>query len=218
MSGKLQGSSHWSSKGADPASLRSNLSATGTARAAGGTLHRFPLVDAFTRTLRMDSVRDIRYSDLGMRFQVADGRVEIPQLRLLAQSFTLETLGAVDLNGQVKLATHVILSEAQSKQYLRGDLGSAIQQLFADPQGRVVLDFNVDGTVWAPRLRPDLQATAARSGLKTLDANHLGRLLGDVLPKENDSDIGNVLRRGLGSLLGNKDDKKAAVADSTRKP
>ncbi len=174
--------------------LRSNLSASGTAQATAGTLYRFPLVDAFTQSLQMNNIKDIRYNDLGLRFDIGQGLVTIPQLKLHGKEFTVETNGTVDLNGQLQLDAHVILSEEQSKQYLSGDIGSAIHQLFADPEGRVVLDFNVDGNLRAPRFQPDLAATAARSGLRSLDTGDLGRLLDDVLPKTDDKSIGNALR------------------------
>jgi autotransporter translocation and assembly factor TamB len=214
MTGRLQGSSTWSSTGAAPNVLRSNLSASGNAVAASGQLYRFPLVDALAKTLNMKEIPTISYQDLDLRFSVDKGQVHIPQLRLSGPDLSASSTGTVSLSGDLDLDLNVVLSEEQTRRYLRGDLGKTVKQLFADPQGRVVVDFAVAGTLRAPRLQADLQSTAARSGLRALGAQEVGRLLEDVLPGK-DSNLGDALRRGLGDLLGGK--KGASSPDSTGK-
>jgi hypothetical protein len=216
MTGRLNGSSTWSSSGAAPQSLRSNLSASGKAQAAAGTLYRFPVLDAVTRTLHLQEVPTLAYKDLGTQFSVADGRVTIPNMQLVGNDLSATTHGNIDLNGQLDMKLNVTLSEEQTKRSIRGDIGKTVQKLFADPQGRLVVDFNVGGTLKAPQLQADLQSTAARSNLTTLGASELGRLLDDVLPKGKEG-LGDAVRRGLGDLLG-KDRKQPAAADSTQKP
>jgi hypothetical protein len=212
MSGRLHGSSSWSSTGAAPEMLRSNLSASGEAVAASGRLYRFPLVDALVKTLNMNEIPTISYQDLDLRFAVDKGRVEIPQLRLTGPDLAASSHGSVGLAGDLDLDLNVVLSEEQTRRYLRGDVGRTVKQLFADPQGRIVLDFAVAGSLTAPRLQADLKSTAERSGLRSLGAQEIGRLLEGVLPGK-DTDLGDALRRGLGDLLGGK--KKPAAADST---
>ena len=216
MTGKISGSTTWNTSGAAPPSLRSNLSASGRAQASAGTLYRFPLVDALTNNLRLNKVPTLSYKDLGLQFSVANGLVTIPQLQLTGDDLTASSTGNINLNGALDLKLNAILSEEMTKQAVRGDVGDVVQRLFADPQGRLVVDFRIGGTVKAPQVQADLQSTAARSNLKTLGANELGRLLDDILP-QNDEGIGDALRRGLGGFLKKNNDSKAAP-DSTRKP
>jgi len=215
MSGTLQGSSSWSSSGAEPAALRSNLTASGQALSLNGTVHRFPLVDALTQNLHMNEVPTLAYNDLGMSFSVQQGLVNIPRLQFAGPELTAASTGSVALDGKVDLGLNVVLSEEATRRYLRGDVGRAVTQLFTDPQGRLVLDFKVGGTLTAPKLQADLQSTAARSGLRKVAGQELQRMFDDLLQKK-DAQVGETLRRGLGNLLGGKD-RPPAAADSTRK-
>jgi uncharacterized protein involved in outer membrane biogenesis len=214
--GSLSGTSSWSSRGVDGAAIRRNLTAEGQGVALNGTLRDTPLLMALGEILKLTSLRDFNYRELGFTFEVESGRVRFPRLQLRGSDANLALLGSVGLDGDLDLDLNVQLSDELSRHYLKQRGGSTLGSIFADDQGRVVLDFDVSGSVRAPRLRPNLQRTAAR-GLKSIEDLDLGKLLGEVAedPKSAETIVGDKLKDTLGGLLGSK---KRAAPDSTRKP
>ncbi|UCE01684.1 MAG: AsmA family protein [Candidatus Latescibacterota bacterium] len=214
--GSLSGTSSWSSRGVDAAAIRRNLTAEGQGVALNGTLRDTPLLVALGDILKLTSLRDFNYRELGFKFEVESGRVRFPRLQLRGSDANLAFLGSVGLDGALDLDLNVQLSDELSRHYLKQRGGSTLGSIFADEQGRVVLDFDVGGSVKAPRLRPNLQRTASR-GLKSIEDLDLGKLLGEVAedPKSAETIVGDQLKDALGGLLGSK---KRAAPDSTRKP
>ena len=148
--------------------------------------------------------------------------------------------GSVGLDGGLDLGLNVQLSEEVSKRYARGQIGSALGALFADPQGRLVLDFKVGGNFKQPVVRPDADKTASRAGLQSLGKLGLERFLGKGAgPAPAPDSLKNVaedkikaaqedlreraVREAVRGLFGGRkrtapDTTKKAAPDSTRKP
>jgi hypothetical protein len=228
VTGRVNGSSTWSGQAGEPAIVRSSLNASGQGIAIEGKLRQFPVLDAVSGLLQLPSLGNLAYKDLGFKFDVASGRVHVPEMRLASADADIAALGSIGLDGSLDVDLNLVLSEALSKRYAGGN--NPLQRLFANPDGRVVVDFDVGGTLKAPRVKPNLEATAAR-GLRSLTPGDLGRLLGGLAqpaPAASDSQatpidktlndaqkrLGDRLRTGLGGML----KQKPAAADTTRKP
>jgi hypothetical protein len=221
------------------AALRDRLTASGQGVALNGQLRGSPLLTSLGQILHLESLQNLRYRDLGFAFQVEEGRIKIPRLQVRASDMDLGLQGSVGMDGGLDLGLNVQLSEEVSKRYARGQIGSALGALFADPQGRLVLDFKVGGNFKQPALRPDVDKTASRGGMQSLAKLGLERFLGkgagptlapdslknveDKLKATPEDLPQRAVRDAIQGLLrGRKktapDTTKKAAPDSTRKP
>jgi len=239
ISGSLSATSSFKSQGAGEA-LRNRLTASGQGVALNGQLRGSPLLTSLAQILHLESLQNLRYRDLGFAFQVQEGRIQIPRLQVRATDMDLGLLGNVGLDGSLDLGLNVQLSEEVSKRYARGQIGSALGTLFANPEGRLVLDFKVGGNLRQPALRPDLEKTTGRAGMQSLAKLGLERFLGkNVGPapaadsletkanentKATPEDLPQrAVREAIRGLLGGRkkaavDSTKKAAPDSSRKP
>ena len=120
------------------------------------------------------------------------------------------------LDGALDLGLNLLLSQELSKRYVQGNIGSTLGSLFADPQGRLMLDFRVGGTYRSPRLEPDVQKTASRTGLQALADTELRRLFGGLTqPRQGEGLLERTLKDAAGGLLGQS---RPSAPDTTRKP
>ncbi|MFQ5601282.1 MAG: AsmA-like C-terminal region-containing protein, partial [Candidatus Krumholzibacteriia bacterium] len=232
VSGKLSGTSTWKSHGADARAMRANLGAGGQGVALDGHIRDLPALTALSNFLSLPELRDLSYRDLGFSFEVASGRVLLPKLQLRGTEADLNVQGSVGLDGTLDLTLNVLLSAELSRRYVRGQVVSALGSLFTNPGGHIVLDFKVGGSFEAPQVRPDLQATASRAGVRSLNRIDLQSFLRELTQQEGTEDtieenfedtvedLGRRLRDAFGGVLGDEKsrDKKSAAPDSTRKP
>jgi hypothetical protein len=215
LSGSLSGSSTWRGQGSG-SELRQQLSAQGQGTALNGRLRGAPLLHGLSQLLGLPGLENLNYRDLGFTFSVEAGRVQLPRLQLRAADADLSLLGSVGLDGTLDLGLNVLLSQELSKRYVQGRIGSAVGSLFADPDKRIMLDFRVGGTYRAPRLQPDLQKTASRSGLKALADTELRRFLGGLSQtRPGESPAERTLKDAASGFLGLP---RPSPADTTRKP
>jgi len=112
----------------------------------------------------------------------------------------------------------VQLSSALTQQALRAPATRGLGSLFTDSAGRLVLDFDIDGTLRAPKVRPDLQATARRTGLQALGAQQIQRLLGNVATEEAKKKLGRSLQEAVKGILPPPPAPAPTPPDTTRKP
>lgn len=180
--GKLDLESTWKATGPTPASVRSSLSASGQGTTFEGRLRELPLLSQLAAWFRLPSLADLDFRDLGFRFQIADGRMHLRDMALHGKSADVDVDGSIGLGGDLDLGMRVLLSEEVGKRYLRGQALATLGSMFADPNGRLVFDFDVTGNHRQPKLTADLSATSARAGLTKLTESALQKYLGGVSP------------------------------------
>jgi hypothetical protein len=232
VTGTLDLNSGWKFSGSEPQLVRQTLTGTGQAAAVNGRIVEIPVVSELATLLKVPSLRDIPYRDLGMQFAVESGRLAMRDLAVRSTDADFGAAGSVGLDGSLDLGLQVTLSQELSRRALSNRGASALGSLFTDSSGRLVFDVRVGGTHRAPKLQLDLQKTASRGGISKLTGDLLGRLLGGraAPPAAGDTTRATTTtttsaedlqkraleeaRKRLGGLLGGG----KAPADTTRRP
>lgn len=214
--GTLSGKSSWSATGTGAATIRKQLNGEGQGIAINGRLREMPLLSQLSGLLGVPSLSQLQYKELGFEFTVQEGQVRLPRMQLQGSDADASVDGRIGLDGALDLAVNLRLSEGLTRQALQKPEARALGKLFTDSQGRLVLDFDVGGSLKAPKVRADLQATAARSGLRSLGEEELKRLLGNLAPQPERAkeEIGRSLKDAVRGLF----EPKTAKKDSTAKP
>jgi hypothetical protein len=178
FTGKLDLTSKWTGAGKTPEAVRGTLSADGQAVTVDGRIESLPVLAELASFFAIPSLKQIPYRNLAWQFTVRDGRMHVRDLKLVGRDADLGLSGSIGLDGGLDLALQVRLSEALGQSYARSRPLAALGSLFADAEGRLLFDFDVSGPYRAPRLQPDLQATAGRA--QKLGENALRRLVGQL--------------------------------------
>jgi len=213
VEGTLDGSSNWTSAGAGSAAIRRQLNGSGQGIAIDGRIRHLPILAQLGQVLGLPQLANLNYRELDFAFAVESGQVQLPKLELRGDDAEALLKGRIGLDGGLDLALGVQLSPALTQTALRHT--SRLGSLFTDERGRLVLDFDVGGTWASPRLQPNLQTTAARSGIKALGEQELRRLLGRVVPPTDST--GSPLQRVLDGAVKGLFQRRPAPADTTRK-
>ncbi len=214
VEGTLDGSSNWSAAGAGSAAIRRQLNGSGQGIAIDGRIRHLPLLAQLGQVLGLPQLANLNYRELDFAFAVESGQVQLPKLELRGDDAEAALKGRIGLDGGLDLTLGVQLSPALTQTALR-QTSSRLGSLFTDAQGRLVLDFDVGGTWASPRLQPNLQTTAARSGIKALGEQELRRLLGRVVQPTDST--GSPLQRVLDGAVKGLFERRPAPADTTRK-
>ncbi len=215
VEGTLDGSSNWSAAGSGGAAIRQKLSGAGHGIAIDGRIRHLPLLTQLGQLLGLPQLANLNYRELDFSFAVESGQVQLPKLQLRGDDAEATLQGRIDLDGGLALALGLQLSPALTQAALR-QTSSRLGSLFTDAQGRLVLDFDVGGTLRSPRLQPNLQTTAARSGIRVLGEQELRRLLGRVVQPSDSA--GSPVRRVLDGAVKGLFQRRPAPADTARKP
>lgn len=143
------------------------------------------------------------FEQLAASIRIGDGRVATDDARLRAREFDVDARGTVSLAGRLDL--HGLLTASPD---LSGSLIGSVREaaVLAGASGRLTVPFAVTGTVAKPRIYPDGGAVA-----ELLAGNLIGGGIDALLgrskqqpgaPQQEDKTAGDILQRGLKSLLG----------------
>ena len=218
VEGTLDGTSSWNVTGAGAAAMRQQLTGKGQGLAVNGRFKELPILKQLGAVLGLPSLSNLSYRQVGFSFAVESGQVKLPSLKLQGNDADATVEGKIGLDGGLDLAFGVQLSSALTQQALRAPATRGLGSLFTDSAGRLVLDFDIDGTLRAPKVRPDLQATARRTGLRALGAQQIQRLLGNVATEEAKKKLGRSLQEAVKGILPPPPAPAPTPPDTTRKP
>jgi hypothetical protein len=159
------------------------------------------------------AAKDTEFKELRANFDVAEGRVNVRNLRISAAEFIVQGNGWVDFNRRIDFPATVLFSRR-----LSGDLTQAAREVkyLLNQQGQLEIPMNLTGRLPNVKPRPDVkflgqvaQRGFVQKGVEELQNRYFGRspapLREDRAADENRRNRGNsaeeAIRRGLESLF-----------------
>ncbi len=159
----------------------STLTGQGNALIANGRLTGVPLLQKLSTFLSADRLREVDFENWTQSFSLADGRLNVRDLKIGGRDADLTLNGVHGLDGTMDYAMHVRLPQSVSDKISLPGVGDQLLQFFKDKEGRLNLDFLVSGQTQSPVLKLD---TRAQEGLlKQKLQDDAARKLADPLKK-----------------------------------
>jgi uncharacterized protein involved in outer membrane biogenesis len=214
--------------------IKPNLRGGGEAEVMDGALLDFNLADAALSATGIPGMKnlinaqvrkkypetfeskDTKFKQLKARFDVAGGRVNVKDLRVMAADYSMQGDGWVDFERRVEFRSSLILS-----QRLSADLAQSAREIkfLFNEQNEFSMPLTVSGTLPNVKTRPDanylakaLQRGFLGQGVEQLERRLFGRK--DPAPEKKDEqpadepkkrkkrDTEDLIRKGLESLFG----------------
>jgi hypothetical protein len=210
--GKLDLSSTFSGQGSVPQDVLRSFSGEGELHTRAGRLAKTPAVAAVWQTLQLGEEDIIAFRDLVTSFRVADGRVETENLVISGGNAEWKISGFTSFDAKLRYAVQVTLNDELSRLY-RKRIGQDLALVFANTEGRLVLDLTIEGEAKSPKVIVDTEKLVerARSNLKQNLERELTRGLEKLLPggsaadsadSSGDASKKKLLEKKLKSLFG----------------
>lgn len=187
-----------SASGTKPADILASLSASGLARMADGALGPAPMFEALASFTKIPAYKEVRFRDFVAPFQVENGRVATGPARLSGNYGDWLISGSTGFDGSLDYAVGITVPKELTAKL--GTAGALAAGALADPQGRVLLDLKVGGTMKSPRIGWDSRSTRDRL---------LGKLPSSLLPPQGQAIAANADSAAAAM--------RAAIEDSVRK-
>lgn len=163
--GKFNMTSEWEGRGLDPEEFLKNLKASGDAVTLDGELKNLEAINQVASFLGLSELKEQRFRSLQSGFSVANGRFSTDGVSMTSGTASWLASGSVGFDGSLDYDLSMTLSEAMSEKLKQK---SSLSSLFADEQGRVVLDFNIGGNTKKPAVAYDVSKTTSRAGVGSI--------------------------------------------------
>jgi AsmA-like C-terminal region/Domain of Unknown Function (DUF748) len=194
--------------------IKPNLRGQGEAEVLQGAIHNFNIADtaltgitgipgvtnSFSPALRKKypetfTAKDTEFKELKTLLEVADGRINVKNLRMSAAEFLVAGNGWADFNRKVDFRATLSFSQP-----LSADLGQSAREIkyLLNNQGHLEIPFSLSGTM--PNVKPKP------------DANYLGQLVQRGFMRRGADELQNFLGRKE-----RRDEGDSALEDGNRK-
>jgi uncharacterized protein involved in outer membrane biogenesis len=161
------------------------LTGGGNVSVASGKLTGVKVNQAIASMVGLPNLEEINFKDWANSFTIANGRMEVKDLKISALDADYFLNGSVGLDGSLDYAMSVLLPpSASAKLAVPGFAGQATE-LFKDQSGRIKLDFKVGGMMGNPTV--SLNTDAAKKKAEDLAMQKLAeekKKLEDELKKK----------------------------------
>jgi hypothetical protein len=210
--GKLDLNSVFSGQGSEPSDVLRSFSGEGKLHTRAGRVTRTPSVAAVWRALQLGEEDIIAFRDLVTSFRVAEGRVETEDLVISGGDAEWKISGFTTFDAKLRYAVQVTLNDELSRLY-RKRIGQDLARIFANTEGRLVLDLTIEGEAANPKVVVDTEKLTerARANLEQSLERELTRGLEKLLPGRTPADSADssggasrkqLLEKKLKSLFG----------------
>jgi uncharacterized protein involved in outer membrane biogenesis len=157
---KLDLKGEFSGLAPDTMLVKQTLQGQGRAATGEGKLVNFPLLADILSHTRIGDARELTFRSLNMGFRISEQKVYLDDLKMDSKYGDVSLSGYSTFAGAVDYRVSVKLTKEESDR-LKGK-GGNVANLFADPDGRVVLDLLVKGQPPKPAVSWDTQMAQAR--------------------------------------------------------
>ncbi len=168
LSGVLSGNAELRGEGTRPAQIRGTLTGDGAARVAAGRLAAAQPLEELARITGLPELRETSFRDLQASFHVEHGRVVTDPVTIFRPSGDWRMAGAIGFDGSLDYAVSITLP-AEVASRLPHTAAAIAAGALRDPEGRLLLDLRITGTVSSPKVRWDPRAMRARLTGKVTD-------------------------------------------------
>lgn len=178
LSGSLNLNANVTGRGTDEASLKKTLSAKGDLTIQGGIFHQFGLFEDVERLIRMHGIFGVingekRFRTLKGSFEIKEGNVILPGLRMTASGASLSGRGRIGFDGKGDLTITASFDEQAARKISRGMLSGLLRR----EEGKIEIPFRIQGDLREPRVNLDPKFIQKRLGRDT------GKFIMDTLDK-----------------------------------
>jgi hypothetical protein len=163
---------------------RKTLSGTGKLQIADGKLAGFPLTTKLAEVTNLTELREINFKNWTNAFSIADGRVNISDLKVNSGATDFLVSGSHGLDGSMAYNLTTKLPASVSDRLKLGGTANQLLQFFKDKDGRINLNFTVSGMTSSPALKLDTKAQEEAAKSQLLEQGK--KKLDDQLKKKAD--------------------------------
>jgi hypothetical protein len=128
------------------------LAGEGKVQIFDGRLAGFPLTTKLADATGLDELRQVDFKNWSNAFSIADGKVNIKDLKVNAGSTDFTMNGTHGLDGAMDYVLNIKLPSSASDRLKLSGVASQLVQFFKDKDNRISLDFNVRGATITPSL------------------------------------------------------------------
>jgi uncharacterized protein involved in outer membrane biogenesis len=164
---------------------KESLLGNGNIQILEGKLAGFPLTTKLAEVTGLDELKSINFKNWANIFSIANGRLNVKDLKVNAGATDFLVGGSQGLDGSMEYAMTVKLPESATQRLKLGGVGDQLLQLFKDNAGRVNLTFDVTGTSTSPVVK--LNSQAQQEALKNK--------LGDDLKKKAEEGLMKLFKK-----------------------
>ncbi len=157
------------------------LTGNGNAFITDGKLTGVPLLEKLSGFLSAEHLKEVDIKSWSQSFSVADGKINIKDLKISGKDADLTVNGVHGLDGSMDYTMHVRLPQSVSDRVKLQGVGDQLLKFFKDKEGRLNLDFLVSGQTQSPVLKLDTRAQENMLKQKLLD--EAAKKLSDPLKK-----------------------------------
>ena len=143
------------------------LTGLGKLQISDGKLAGFPLTTKLAEATNLTELREVDFKNWTNAFSIADGRVNISDLKVNSGATDFLVNGSHGLDGSMAYNLTTKLPASVSDRLKLGGTANQLLQFFKDKDGRINLNFTVSGMTSSPALKLDTKAQeeAAKSQL-----------------------------------------------------
>ncbi len=146
--------------GTRPEQLRRSLTANGLASLFDGQIGPGPVLEAIAAATGVAALKEARFKNLALPFQVERGRVTTREVELKSAVGDWRIAGAAGFDGALDYAVSITLPPEQVARV--GARAALAAGALSDAQGRLLIDLRIGGTAQSPRVTWDAGAMRAR--------------------------------------------------------
>ena len=179
-----------------PASCKNWFSVQRWVDISNGKLLGFPLTAKLADVTSLTELREVNFKDWTNAFSIANGRLNIKDLKVNAGATDFVLGGSQGFDGSMDYALTVKLPSSVSDRLKLGGAADQLLQFMKDKDGRLNIAFDVGGTSMSPsiRLNPKAQENAAKTALEQ-KAGDAKKKLEDDLKKKAEEGLKKLFKR-----------------------
>ncbi len=133
--------------------------------------------------------QETNYSSFASGFRVEKGFLQIPDLRMVTETSTMNLVGKASLEGDLDLKGVLLLARSETDAWLGEFPGKSS---LVDLEGKLTVPFTVSGALPAPIVAPDVNTFVER--LKTASLQNLQQKAEEKLPAPLQKPNGDILK------------------------
>jgi uncharacterized protein involved in outer membrane biogenesis len=135
-----------------------SLTGAGTALVADGKLTGLPLLEKLAGFLSADRLKEVDFKNWTQSFSVADGRLNVKDLKIGGNDANITVNGVHGLDGSVDYSMNINIPRDVAGKITPRGVPAELVQFFSDKEGNMSFDFLVTGQSASPSLKLDTRA------------------------------------------------------------
>ena len=178
------------------------LNGRGTVQIFDGKLVGYPMTIKLADVTGISELREVQFKDWSNAFTIADGRIHVKDLKIVAANTDFVLNGSQGFDGSLDYKMLVRLPGSVSGRLSIGGLGGEVINFLKDKEGRINLNFKVSGTASDPAYALDTEEAKqkAKQALEEKARQEAERLKQEAM-KKAEEELKKKAEEGLKKLF-----------------